>query len=137
MFGAPFKTGDADFWPNSGRNQPNCPPPNLDIRSSSSKTSQNLNQNFLNQTIIITDYCNHRRSWIYFVESLRSKSPEIFQAVSCKSWNHFVVNTCNKTSTPRAYMGIRANPMLKGNFYLQTNSKSPFNRNQDGTLYKE
>ena len=39
FFGAPFKTGDADFWPNSGRNQPNCPTPNLDIRSDKSKIS--------------------------------------------------------------------------------------------------
>ncbi|CAO1391129.1 unnamed protein product [Diamesa serratosioi] len=118
FFGAPFKTGDADFWPNSGRNQPNCPKPNLDIRS-------------------VGNYCSHRRSWVYFAESLTSKNVQVFNAVQCSSWTQFVDNKCNKTSksTIPAFMGIGANPKLNGNFYLQTNPNSPYSRNQDGGTY--
>lgn len=30
-FGPPVETGTADFWPNGGKDQPQCPPPGWDV----------------------------------------------------------------------------------------------------------
>lgn len=37
LFGAPPHTGTADFWPNGGKNQPDCPPANYDVYNEESK----------------------------------------------------------------------------------------------------
>lgn len=94
-------------------------------------------KDFLNLKFKISDYCSHRLSWVYFVESIVSKNPQVFHSIACNSWSDFVDHKCNNTtkSTVPVYMGIGANPSLKGNFYLQTNPTSPYNRNQDGTFY--
>ncbi|CAO1411079.1 unnamed protein product [Diamesa hyperborea] len=115
-FGTKYSTGHVDFWPNEGnKNQPNCPTPNLDIRDDK-------------------NYCSHRRSWVYFAESVVSKDPHVFHAIPCNSWNDFVDHKCNNSIIP-VYMGIGADPNLKGNFYLQTNPTPPYNRNENGAYY--
>lgn len=37
VFGASEETGMADFWPNSGKNQPDCPSPGWDIYKEESR----------------------------------------------------------------------------------------------------
>ena len=92
---------------------------------------------FLNLKFQISDFCSHRRSWVYFSESLVSKTPQVFHSIACNSWNEFVDHKCNNTtkSTIPIYMGIGADHNLRGNFYLQTNPTPPYNRNQNGTYY--
>jgi hypothetical protein len=36
FFGAPVETGTVDFWPNNGKNQPECPRPNMNVNSDQS-----------------------------------------------------------------------------------------------------
>lgn len=60
-----------------------------------------------------------------------------FPAVPCKTWQNFMTQNCDSGSGVKAYMGINADSSLTGNFYLQTNGESPFNRGNDGTVYKD
>lgn len=87
--------------------------------------------------LICIDFCSHRRSWVYFAETLRSNNPQMFHSIPCNSWNEFVDHKCNTTTKSKvpAFMGIGANPKLIGNFYLQTNPEAPYNRNENGTFY--
>lgn len=36
FFGAPVETGTVDFWPNNGKDQPECPKPNMNVNSDQS-----------------------------------------------------------------------------------------------------
>ncbi|CRL01708.1 CLUMA_CG014924, isoform A [Clunio marinus] len=118
FFGAPVSCGSVDFWPNGGKNQPNCPPANVDVYDE---------QNF----------CSHRRSWKYYAESVRSLDFRTFHSISCLSWKHFKDNQCDfNPDNAEAYMGIDANPQLHGNYFLQTNADAPFNRGENGIIYE-
>lgn len=37
FFGAPNPIGTSDWWPNGGKDQPNCPPANWDVYNEESK----------------------------------------------------------------------------------------------------
>lgn len=71
IYGAPFSTGHADFWPNSGKTlQPGCPRRNYKM----------LTDN---------DLSSHRRSWWFWAESVTQKYPEKFVSIKAKSWSDF------------------------------------------------
>lgn len=58
-----------------------------------------------------------------------------FPAVKCESWAAFKKNNCTRGQIN--WMGIYADPDQSGNFYLQTNSESPFDRGMNGTRYND
>lgn len=90
--------GDADFFPNGGRKQTGC-------------------------TIDIGGSCSHARSVHYFAESINSN--EGFLAKRCNSYNDFKNGKCN--SNADIHMGgVAPRLNVKGDYYLQTNKKSPF-----------
>jgi pancreatic triacylglycerol lipase len=106
--GADVSTGTVDFWPNGGRTQPGCS---------------------------FTDggSCSHARSIEFFAESVSATEPK-FYAIKCLNLASFRNETC-KEKFPLANMGIDANPRSVGNFFLQTNPKSPFSRGIFGTQF--
>lgn len=127
VLGANKPSGDVDFWPNSGINQPGC-----------ALTSEPL--------------CDHQRSWKYFAETVASFEL-LFFAVKCETFVEFKKNNCN-SKVGLNNMGIDA--LLRsvfiveyysltslcfldfssfGNYYLQTNSKSPYSRGMLGIRY--
>ncbi|XP_077302591.1 lipase member H-like [Arctopsyche grandis] len=99
LYGYPLSIGSATFWPNPGTNlQPGCPDvPVTDTES----------------------FCSHRRSWMYWAESLRT--PDIFQAY-------------NKDQKTYATMGDKYDGINKGDFRLKTDSKSPFGLGPGGII---
>lgn len=112
VLGFPFPLGHADFFPNGGIPlQPGC-------------AEQEISKNRW-LTVIIG--CSHQRAWQYFVESL--KRPQAFLADKCepKKENETEENECDNSVV--AYMGINANAKLRGKFYLQTNSDTPYGKN--------
>lgn len=84
------------------------------------------------------DWCAHRRSWIYYSESVRLADDKTFDSVQCDSWANFTSNSCYKTDDQvEAFMGIDADPTLRGNYYLQTNAEEPFSRDEQGIIYEQ
>nr|XP_049693678.1 phospholipase A1 [Helicoverpa armigera] len=107
-FGTPERTGHADFWPNGGQaKQPGC----------------------LSATVPLTieDFCSHWRSWKFWAESLTS---DAFLARKCKDYDTFLRGQCSEE--PVVFMGIKASPHLRGNFYLRTGAKSPYGLDKIG-----
>lgn len=71
LYGAPFRTGTVDFWPNSGKTlQPGCPKRNY-------------------KPLTDNDLCSHRRSWRFWAESVAEKSTPSFHSPKAKSWDKF------------------------------------------------
>lgn len=78
ILGADDSTGSVDFWPNGGVGQPGC------YQQDTSKLS------------IEEPICDHRRSWIYFAESVASLEPKFF-AVKCASYADFKKFNCSES----------------------------------------
>ncbi|KAL4705593.1 hypothetical protein ACJJTC_004470 [Scirpophaga incertulas] len=107
-YGAPVPTGTVDFWPNGGRSvQPGCP-----------------------VAFPLTDssYCSHWRSWRFYAESVRNLTG--FPAAPNDSYLKF--RTSPPATTGIVYMGYITDPSSKGNYFLTTNSASPFAKGVDG-----
>lgn len=133
LFGAPTSTGTVDFWPNGGKEQPNCPPANYDVYNEESK--RKLKLSLLNQNSF-PDFCSHRRSWAYYSESVRTMDDDTFHSISCLSWLNFTQNDCGEQSSVQALMGFNADPSLPiGDYFLETNGELPWNRGENGTRY--
>ena len=89
-------------------------------------------------SIIIPDFCSHRRSWMYFAESVRHTNSKTFYSVPCSTWQDFVTQNCpENTTTTQTFMGIDTNPNLTGDFFLQTNAQEPYSRGIYGIFYDE
>lgn len=96
------KLGDADFYVNGGKKQPGC----------AKEKHPNI--------------CNHNRAAFYFAESICADENQ-FLAVRC-SKDNIEKDKC-KSRNFHAKMGGDPSNMsnnLKGTFYLQTNSHSPY-----------
>ncbi|XP_022230241.2 pancreatic triacylglycerol lipase [Drosophila obscura] len=110
ILGNPTAMGHADFYPNGGRPlQPGC------------ARQEIANNRWLG--IIIG--CSHQRAWEYFVESVAQ--PQGFPAKRCEPSPTFGV--CRDGGNGVAFMGMGADPRLRGKFYLETNDAKPFGRN--------
>lgn len=80
--GVVIDSGTVDFWPNGGFVQPGCSPTN--------------------------PWCNHRRSWKYFSESVASSNRTFF-AVECESYIQFEKFRSSCKNSSMNNMGIDAN----------------------------
>ncbi|XP_055917530.1 pancreatic triacylglycerol lipase-like [Eupeodes corollae] len=115
-YGQPFTIGHVDFWPNGGRQgQPGCP-----------------------QGIIIPlskeDLCSHHRSWRFWAESVadvNDSSPKFLGFPSGTYLQFLAAGKGNLKNKP-VEMGINCPMSARGNYYLKTNSQSPFARGMDG-----
>ncbi|KPI99875.1 PREDICTED: inactive pancreatic lipase-related protein 1 [Papilio xuthus] len=109
IFGFLTPIGDVDFYPNYGSwIQPGCW----------------VDQLVKNMEVKYIYGCSHIRAWRYYAESLRN--PTGFPATLCKTWRN---PTSNCGFSVDGYMGIGAQPPIKGIMYLETNQYSPFARN--------
>ncbi|XP_037298355.1 pancreatic lipase-related protein 2 isoform X1 [Manduca sexta] len=113
-YGAPVRTGTADFWPNGGKSiQPGCP-------------------RFAPIPLSDDNLCSHWRCWRFYAESVRN--PEAFPASPADSYQKFRTNP-----TPEAgmvYMGYGCDPNAQGSYYLTTNASPPFGKGMDGIYPK-
>lgn len=110
--GYPASAGHVDFWPNGGtRSQPRC--------SGYSSFSP------------FGRLCSHIYAVELYAESVESSSA--FVAVAAADWNSFKNGIVSETE--RAVMGADCNSNARGNYYLQTNSHSPYGRNEAGAIY--
>ncbi|XP_068617911.1 phospholipase A1 [Battus philenor] len=109
IFGFLTPIGDVDFYPNYGFwIQPGCW----------------FDQLIKNMEFRYFYGCSHIRAWRYYAESVRN--PSGFPATLCKQWRNPSRN-CNFTVD--GYMGLGAQPPIRGIMYLETNKKPPFARN--------
>ncbi|KPI92731.1 Pancreatic lipase-related protein 2 [Papilio xuthus] len=113
-YGAPVRTGTADFWPNGGRRtQPGCP-------------------RFAPVPLSDDNLCSHWRSWRFYAESVRN--PEAFPASPADSYQKFKENT--KPEVGMVYMGADCDLRAKGSYYLTTNASEPFGKGMEGLYPK-
>lgn len=108
MYGTPFSVGTVDFYPNGGgADQPGCP--NRD------------NDNF----------CSHGRAVQYYAESVMTEEEDVFYAIKCPSWRYFRLNeNCNVSDI--VSMGFHCDMKAVGDYFLQTNSSSPYSKGMAG-----
>ncbi|XP_028040615.1 inactive pancreatic lipase-related protein 1 isoform X1 [Bombyx mandarina] len=113
-YGAPVRTGTADFWPNGGKStQPGCP-------------------RFAPIPLSDDNLCSHWRSWRFYAESVRN--PEAFPASPAESFSKFKDNPTPELGL--VYMGFNCDHSAKGSYYLTTNGKTPFGKGIDGLYPK-
>ncbi|XP_050664990.1 pancreatic lipase-related protein 2-like [Leptidea sinapis] len=114
-YGAPVRTGTADFWPNGGKSvQPGCP-------------------RFAPIPLSDDNLCSHWRSWWFFAESIRN--PQAFPASPADSYHKFRENPTPEVGM--VYMGDNCDHSARGSYYLTTNAASPFGKGIDGIYYKK
>ncbi|KAF9414530.1 hypothetical protein HW555_007604 [Spodoptera exigua] len=111
-YGSTTSRGTIDIWPNyTGENskQPGCPDGIFELFSRE-------------------DLCSHDRSWGYFVEALAS--PTAFVAVGAANYSDWV--THGGDINRAIYLGDLTSTQAKGNYYMRTNSKSPYALHAEG-----
>ncbi|XP_070491648.1 lipase member H-A-like [Chironomus tepperi] len=107
VLGSSVSVGNCDFWPNGGSFQPGCA---------------------VNSII----NCDHKRSWMYYAESVASMEPK-FNAIVCEDYKNFKKLNCSDNLT--SFMGFYASENCSGVYYLQTNNDFPYSRGVFGLLY--
>ncbi|XP_061380918.1 inactive pancreatic lipase-related protein 1-like isoform X1 [Danaus plexippus] len=113
-YGAPVRTGTADFWPNGGKSvQPGCP-------------------RFAPIPLSDDNLCSHWRSWQFYAESIRN--PEAFAASPADSYHKFRENPSPEVGM--VYMGANCDTSAQGSYYLTTNAEPPFGKGIDGIYSK-
>ncbi|XP_015190440.1 PREDICTED: pancreatic triacylglycerol lipase-like isoform X3 [Polistes dominula] len=70
----------------------------------------------------VMEACSHGRSYIYFTESINSKTG--FSAVKCKNWDRFVSGDCSDSEA--VLMGEHVDKSANGSYFLRTRSESPY-----------
>lgn len=93
-YGIVESRGHADFFPNAGVHQYGC------------------------ELEFLSDVCSHRRSWLYYQESV--KNPSSFSALKCESFSVFQSGNCK--GNEQVFMGFSNDTSARGNFYLITHS---------------
>jgi lipoprotein lipase len=74
----------------------------------------------------LTIFCSHSRAWEYFAETVEPRNKLNFMATKCGSLHSYEIKACSSTSIP---MGFGCPSTAKGNYFLKTNSESPFGQN--------
>lgn len=78
-------------------------------------------------------HCDHARSWHYYAESVENEEPT-FDSIRCENFSEFKALNCTDSESI-TYMGYYAPIDCSGEYYLQTNTKSPFSRGVFGLQY--
>ncbi|XP_060803869.1 inactive pancreatic lipase-related protein 1 isoform X2 [Amyelois transitella] len=113
-YGAPVRTGSADFWPNGGKSvQPGCP-------------------RFAPIPLSEDNLCSHWRSWRFYAESVRR--PAAFPASPAAGYQRFRDNPAPERGM--VYMGVNCDTSAQGSYYLTTNGQSPFGKGIEGLYPK-
>ncbi|XP_066155565.1 pancreatic triacylglycerol lipase-like [Euwallacea fornicatus] len=100
LLGFGINMGHSDYYPNGGSTQPGC---GIDLAGT----------------------CAHSRAYIYYAESINNNH---FLSRRCDSYTNFRNSLCNLTPTGRLGYFPVARSAQSGQYYLQTNSASPFAR---------
>lgn len=99
--------GNADFYPNAGTAvQPGC----CCVPE-------------------VMEACSHGRSYVYFTESINSKSGMI--ATKCGSWDQYMGGRCDGAET--VLMGEHVDKSASGSYFLRTRSEPPYAYQQEIT----
>lgn len=75
-----------------------------------------------------TIFCSHSRAWEYFAETVRKGNENNFPAKKCGSLLSYEIDACIRKEIP---MGFACPKTAKGNFFLKTESKSPYGKAQN------
>lgn len=110
LYGQPYSTATADFWPNDGLTlQPGCPLRSIPLSENGDFHLQiaqfsNHVASLRCKFILYLDLCSHRRSFSYYSESVAAPKGTTFQAVSARNWSRF--KDGDKNSSNIVNMGI-------------------------------
>ena len=86
IYGSPFSTGNADFYPNGGTTlQPGCP-----------------KREYLSQTL--NDFCSHHRSIRFWAESVANINTKTYLSKHCFNYTIFKLGWCKENEVVN--MGI-------------------------------
>jgi pancreatic lipase-related protein 1 len=115
--GSMWSSGDVDFYPNGGKNQPGCPSSNSKIFSSAwawlSDSDKEARFKFS---------CSHRFSRRFFIDSIKNECN--YTAYPCESHDQFNEGNCLKCSdkgcNQMGYWATKSKDL--GNLYLNTKS---------------
>ncbi|XP_052271531.1 inactive pancreatic lipase-related protein 1-like [Dreissena polymorpha] len=114
-FGSSKPMGDADFYPNGGKDQPGC-------KSAEKHLIKLITGKFKSFQKGVG--CDHTRARDYFIESIYNRCN--FSASKCPDFDAFIRGDCPCFLKYCARMGYYANPDHTGSFYLVTNGTAPF-----------
>ncbi|KAK2578055.1 hypothetical protein KPH14_008470 [Odynerus spinipes] len=70
----------------------------------------------------IMEACSHGRSYVYFTESINSKTG--LQAVKCENWDRYMGGDC--TDSAVVLMGEHVDTSASGSYFLRTRSEPPY-----------
>jgi hypothetical protein len=79
-------------------------------------------------------WCSHGRAPLFFIESILNKNA--FHSFDCGLYNSFCCRYgvfCSSLPSTN-YMGFNVNSAMRGNFYLRTNSISPYSNSLSSNI---
>ncbi|XP_050402129.1 inactive pancreatic lipase-related protein 1 [Patella vulgata] len=114
-FGMAKAVGDADFYPNGGKDQPGC-------KNTGGIFLELLTGNF--NKLIGNVACSHMRAIDLFTESINGGCT--FNSFPCSSWSNFKNGQCTSCGSGCAVMGYHSKKQSRGSFYLRTSADEPY-----------
>ncbi|XP_068230053.1 LOW QUALITY PROTEIN: pancreatic triacylglycerol lipase-like [Palaemon carinicauda] len=106
--------GHVDFYPNGGHHQPGC---------------EVVNASIIDDWTDLFEGCSHARVTALWVESISAFDPDsAFKSWPCSDYDTFEEGLCQSCGGGCLDMGFHVNQSLRGEYFLNTNAKSPFAR---------
>ncbi|XP_069126907.1 pancreatic triacylglycerol lipase-like [Argopecten irradians] len=118
-YGMKNPSGDIDFYPNGGRNQPGC----THETWTNVVSHLNLGPQGVGQMLA----CSHDRSIYLFIESINGRSCTM-KGYPCENFQNFVIGQCFSCGNqPCPSLGYHADRFrARGKFYLATTDSPPY-----------
>lgn len=114
--------------------QPGCPLRfHIPLTSNGKIQATQLCQLLFDRMCLFTDLCSHRRSFIFFAESVKLPKQGTFEAVWARDWFAFIRHRTDDSNV--VTMGIDCPKHARGNYFLQTATTKPFSLGSSGTKY--